>query len=304
MIYTVTLNPSLDYNVKMGSLKTGFVNRTQEEAMLPGGKGINVSLELHNLGVPTTVLGVVAGFTGEEIVRLVKERGVRADFIHAGQGFSRINMKIHHGEETGINGRGPYVGKEEMAALYWRFDMLEEGDMLVLSGSVPSGLSDEVYAEIANYMKGRGVRIVVSATKNRLEKVLPCHPFLVKPSRHDIEEMGGMGKDKDAFTAYAKELRGQGACNVLVPIADFGVVLVTQDGQELFGTAPHGEIVSVVGSGDALVAGFLAGYLENQDYGEALRLGIAAAVASVSETEFAKEEHIREIAGKVEIFGK
>lgn len=304
MIYTVTLNPSLDYNVKMGSFKTGFVNRTEEEVLLPGGKGINVSLALHNLGVETTALGIVAGFTGEEIVRLVKARGVRADFIYGGQGFSRINMKVHHGEETGINGRGPKVGREELAALYWRLDMLEEGDVLVLSGSVPSGLSESIYADIVKYMEGRDVRIVVNTTRNQLEKVLPYHPFLVKPNRHDLEEsMGGMIRDKASVTAYARGLREQGACNVLISIADFGVVLLTQDGQEFFGTAPHSEIVNVVGVGDAMVAGFLAGYLESGDYREALRLGIAAAGASVSETEFARAERIRELAGQVEISG-
>ncbi|MDE6873996.1 MAG: 1-phosphofructokinase [Lachnospiraceae bacterium] len=304
MIYTVTLNPSLDYNVKMGSLKTGVVNRTEEEILLPGGKGINVSLELHNLGVATTALGIVAGFTGDEIVRLVKERGVRADFIHAGQGFSRINMKVHHGEDTGINGCGPKVGKEELAALYWRFDMLEEGDVLVLSGSVPSGLSESVYMDIVKYMEGRGVRIVVSTMKSQLAQVLPYHPFLIKPNRHEMEEsMGAAIRDTGAVIEYAKKLREQGALNVLAVMADHGVVLVTQDGQELFGTAPHNRVVNMVGAGDALVAGFLAGYLGKGDYREALRLGIAAASASASETEFAKLERIREIAGTVEISG-
>lgn len=304
MIYTVTLNPSLDYNVTMGSLKTGFVNRTEEEVLLPGGKGINVSLGLHNLGVETTALGIVAGFTGEEIVRLVKERGVRADFIRAKKGFSRINMKVHHGEETGINGRGPVVGKEELAALYWRLDLLDEGDVLVLSGSIPDGLSESVYMDIMKYMEGRGIQIVVSAIRNQLEKVLPYHPFLVRPNRQELKgSMGEAFKDRDAVAAYAREMQKQGARNVVIELADYDILLLTQDGQEFFGSVQHGEIVNMVGAGDALVAGFLAEYFKSGDYREALRLGVAAATASVSETEFAKAERIREIASQMTIGG-
>lgn len=302
MIYTVTLNPSLDYNVTMGSLKTGFVNRTEEEVLLPGGKGINVSLELHNLGVETTALGIVAGFTGEEIVRLVKERGVRADFIRAKQGFSRINMKVHHGEETGINCRGPVVGKEELAALYWRLDMLEEGDVLVLSGSVPDGLSASVYMDIMKYMEGRGVQTVVSAMRSPLEKVLPYHPFLVRPNRQELaESMGEAIKDREAVSSYARKMQEKGAGNVIIEMAGYDIMLVAQGGQEFFGSMQHREIVNMVGAGDALIAGFLAGYFEHGDYREALRLGIAAATASVSETEFAKAGQIRELASQVRI---
>ncbi len=302
MIYTVTLNPSLDYNVKMETLKTGLVNRTEKEILLPGGKGINVSLELRNLGVKTAALGVVAGFTGEEIVRLVKQRGVRADFIYAGQGFSRINLKIHHEEETEINGRGPKVGKEELAALYWRFDMIEEGDILVLSGSVPTGLPETVYMDMAKYVEGKGVRVVVDATKNLLLKTLPCHPFLIKPNLHELSEvMGTAVETRDDAIFYAKKLREEGACNVLVSMSDEGAVLLTKDGQVLYGTAPQGEVVNTVGAGGAMVAGFLAGYLEDNDYRTALRLGIAAGSASVFQTEFASAEHIHALTEQIEI---
>lgn len=303
MIYTVTLNPSLDYNVKVEHLRTGVVNRTEDEVLLPGGKGINVSIVLHNLGIETTALGVVAGFTGEEIVRLVKERGVHADFVYAGRGFSRINVKVHHGEETEINGRGPQVGKEELASLYWRFDMLEEGDVLVLSGSVPAGLSESVYMDIVKYMREKGVRVVVDATKNLLANALPYRPFLIKPNHYELGEIFGVTiKSKEEVVLYARKLREQGARNVLVSMAGDGAVLVTEDGQELFCTAPQGEVVNSVGSGDAMVAGFLAGYLAGEDYLEAFRLGVAAGSASAFETEFASSERIKEIAAQVEIY--
>lgn len=302
MIYTVTLNPSLDYNVRVGSLKTGLVNRTEEEVMLPGGKGINVSLELHNLVVETTALGIVAGFTGEEIIRLVKKRGVRADFIYAGHGFSRINLKIHHGEDTEINGRGPMVGKEELAALYWRLDMIEEGDVLVLSGSVPAGLSESVYMDIVKYMEGKGVRIVVDATKNLLSMALSHHPFLIKPNHHELGEIMGVSiESRDEIVKYADRLREQGARNVLVSMAGAGALLISEDGEKLFGAAPKGEVVNAVGAGDAMVAGFLAGYLEKEDYAMALRTGIAAGSATAFETEFAGLEKVRELAEQIEI---
>lgn len=304
MIYTVTLNPSLDYNVKVEHLKNGVVNRTESEVLLPGGKGINVSIALHKLGIETTALGVVAGFTGEEIVRLVKERGVCADFVYAGQGFSRINVKVHHGEETEINGRGPQVGKEELASLYWRFDMLEEGDVLVLSGSVPAGLSETVYMDIVKYLQEKGVRVVVDATKNLLANTLPYHPFLIKPNHYELGEIFGVTiESKEEVALYARKLREQGARNVLVSMAGDGAVLVTEDAQELFCAAPQGEVVNSVGSGDAMVAGFLAGYLAKGDYREALQLGVAAGSASAFETEFAGAERIKEIAAQVEICG-
>lgn len=304
MIYTVTLNPSLDYNVKVEHLKAGVVNRTESEVLLPGGKGINVSLALHKLGVDSTALGVVAGFTGEEIVRLVKERGVHADFVYAGAGFSRINVKVHHGEETEINGRGPQVGKEELASLYWRFDMFGEGDVLVLSGSVPAGLSDTVYMDIAKYMKEKGVRVVVDATGKLLANTLPYRPFLIKPNHYELGELFGVTvKDREEVAFYARRLREQGARNVLVSMAGDGAVLAAEDGEEFFCAAPQGEVVNSVGSGDAAVAGFLAGYLAKGDYREALRLGVAAGSASAFETEFASAERVREIAERVEITG-
>ncbi len=302
MIYTVTFNPSLDYNVTMSELKSGLVNRTEKELMLPGGKGINASIVLHNLGVETTALGVVAGFTGQEIVRLVKERGVKTDFVYASEGFSRINVKLHHGSETEVNGRGPRVGREELASLYWRFDQMEEGDVLVLSGSVPVGFSESVYMDIVRYLEGRGIRIVVDATKGLLANVLPYHPFLIKPNHHELGEIFGVTvSSKEDVVCYAKKLHEQGAGNVLVSMAADGAVLVTEAGDVLCASAPQGRVVNSVGSGDAMVAGFLAGYALAGDCDYALRLGVAAGSASAFEADFAAGDCIRQLAERIHV---
>ena len=293
MIYTVTFNPSLDYIVSVNEFRLGLTNRTDSEQIFPGGKGINVSTILTNLGIESTALGFVAGFTGEEIVRGVEERGIRSDFIQIGSGISRINMKLKNIDGTEINGMGPKISPEKVEELMKKLDVLGEGDVLVLAGSIPASMPDDMYSRILERMDGKGVVSVVDATGDLLLNVLKYRPFLIKPNNHELGELFGVRLTRRKEVApYARKLQERGARNVLVSMAGEGAVLVAEDGSIHEAPAPEGVLVNAVGAGDSMVAGFTAGWLEKQDYRHAFYMGVAAGSASAFSEYLATKEEI------------
>ena len=281
MIYTVTFNPSLDYIVSIDDFKLGKTNRTTNELMLPGGKGLNVSTVLHNLGIENTALGFTAGFVGEEIKRLAKETGYHYDFIDIKNGVSRINVKMKDFDGTEINGMGPAIDEEALELLMKKLDQLTAGDTLVLAGSIPSSMPKNIYSDILKALNGRGIRFVVDATKELLLNVLPYHPFVIKPNNHELGELFGVTLEKkEDVVPYAKKLQEMGAKNVLVSMAGEGAVLIDENEDVHMMDAPEGILVNAVGAGDSMVAGFLAGWMEKGDYAHALKMGVAAGSAS------------------------
>ena len=293
MIYTVTFNPSLDYIVSVEDFKTGTTTRTGSELILPGGKGLNVSMVLGNLGLENTALGFAAGFTGAEIVRRVEEMGVKADFIPVSGGISRINLKLKSIEGTEINGCGPVIGKDALEQLLEKLAVLGEGDVLVLAGSIPRSVPDDIYGEILRRLAGKAVLTVVDAERELLVKVLEYHPFLVKPNNHELGEIFGVElADREAVIPYAKRLREMGAGNVLVSLAGEGAVLAAEDGNIYEAPAPKGKLINGVGAGDSMVAGFLAGWMRKKDYRHAFHMGMAAGSASAFSEFLATREEV------------
>ena len=281
MIYTVTFNPSLDYVVQVEHFQGNAVNRTSEEHVYPGGKGNNVAVIASNLGMKSRALGFKAGFTGAAMEQMLQEFGCDTDFIALDEGVTRINVKVKSDDEFEINGQGPRIPDEKIRQLYEKLDALESGDVLVLSGSIPNTLPDDMYERIMERLAGTGVRISVDATKDLLMNVLKYRPFLIKPNNHELGEMFGVTLESDDEIAeYARKLQEMGARNVLVSMAGDGAILVTEDGSVLKQLPPAGEVVNSVGAGDSMVAGFLAGYLKTGSYEEALKLGTAAGSAT------------------------
>ena len=303
MIYTVTFNPSLDYIVSVEDFKLGLTNRTSSELMLPGGKGINVSTVLMNLGIESTALGFVAGFTGDEIVRRLKEMGVKTGFIRTPEGISRINLKLKSIDGTEINGMGPDISSENTQKLMEQLDSLREGDVLFLSGSIPAAMPDDAYQKIMKQLDGRGVQIVVDATKDLLLNVLEYHPFLIKPNNHELGEIFGVSlKTREDVVPYGRKLQEKGAVNVLVSMAGEGAVLIDAEGNVHSAPAPEGILVNGVGAGDSMVAGFMAGWMEKQDYEYAFHMGVSAGSASAFSENLATREELeavyRQVAGR------
>lgn len=293
MIYTVTFNPALDYVVKVDRFALGAVNRTAGEKVYCGGKGLNVSAVLAALGYESTALGFVAGFTGDEILRRVKSLGFPSDFIRVKGGMSRINVKLKAEEETEINGMGPEITAEDTELLFDKLSLLGEGDVLVLSGSIPKSLNDDIYERIMERLEGRGIRIAVDATKALLLNVLRYHPFLIKPNHHELGEIFGLTLTApEEIAVYAKRMQERGARNVLVSMAGDGAVLAAEDGRIYRMEAPKGRVKNSVGAGDSMVAGFIAGYLESGSFEHALRLGSAAGSASAFSEGLAEREDI------------
>lgn len=281
MVYTVTFNPSLDYIVSVEDFRLGMTNRTSSELILPGGKGLNVSMVLGNLGIENTALGFVAGFTGEEIVRRIEEMGVKSDLIPVENGISRINLKLKSIDGTEINGCGPEISEENVERLMTKLDVLKSEDVLVLAGSIPSSMPDDIYKKIMERLNGRGVMIVVDATKDLLVNVLEYHPFLVKPNNHELGEIFHTElKTRKEVIPYAKKMQEMGAANVLVSMAGEGAVLAAADGTVQDIPAPKGKLINGVGAGDSMVAGFLAGWMEKKDYRHAFYMGVSAGSAS------------------------
>lgn len=282
MIYTLTLNPAIDYVVQLDTpLTPGAINRTHSEVFQFGGKGINVSNVLRALGLPTTALGFIAGFTGLGLEEALQKAGLATDFIRLPQGNTRINMKLKGAQETEINGSGPDVTEEALLSLFTRLEALQAGDVLVLSGSVPHSLPDDIYGQILCRLEGKDITAVVDAAGPALTCALPCRPFLIKPNRQELETLFGAALSSDEeILSCARRLQSQGARNVLVSLAGDGALLLDETGKAHRLPCPAGPVINSVGAGDSMVAGFLAGWLQTGDYGDALRLGIAAGSAT------------------------
>uniref|UniRef100_UPI004056F300 1-phosphofructokinase n=1 Tax=Agathobacter sp. TaxID=2021311 RepID=UPI004056F300 len=296
MIYTVTFNPSLDYIVSMDGFALGKTNRTTKEQMLAGGKGINVSTVLTNLGIENVALGFIAGFTGKELERMAKESGLRCDFIALESGFSRINVKMKDFDGTEINGKGPAIGKAAAEQLMSQLRKLQAGDTLVLAGSIPSSMHSSIYRDIMAELSGKGIAFVVDATKELLLNVLEYEPFLIKPNNYELGEIFGVElKTRESVVPYAKKLQELGARNVLVSMAGEGAVLLAENGEVFTLPAPNGTLVNAVGAGDSMVAGFLAGWEERKEYCHAFRMGISAGSASAFSELLATREEIEHV---------
>lgn len=300
MIYTVTFNPSLDYIVSVDDFKLGLTNRTSSELMFPGGKGINVSIVLKNLGIQSTALGFMAGFTGKEIARRLEEEGVASDFIQIEEGISRINLKLKSIDGTEINGSGPKIPKEKVEELMKRLNTMKEGDVLFLAGSIPASMPDDIYSRIMKELKDKGIMIVVDATRDLLMNVLEYRPFLIKPNNHELGEIFEVTlKTREDVIPYGRKLQEKGARNVLISMAGEGAVLVAEDGQVFEKPAPKGTLVNGVGAGDSMVAGFMAGWMEKQDHEYAFHMGISAGSASAFSENLATREEVQAVYEQV-----
>ena len=296
MIYTVTFNPSLDYIVSVDNFTCGIVNRTTDEIIFPGGKGINVSMVLKNLGFENTALGFLAGFTGNRIQDLLEEKGVRADFISVEKGISRINVKLRSNEETEINGQGPAIGEADIKKLYEKLDTLSDGDILVLAGSIPDVMPGSMYMDIMKHLQNKDLKIVVDATKDLLVNVLQYHPFLIKPNNHELAEMfGKTSLDEEQMNYYAGKLQDMGAKNVLVSMAGDGAVLFTENKKVYKIGVAKGQVVNSVGAGDSMVAGFVASYFKDRNYEKALKYATAAGGATAFLEGLATKEKTEEL---------
>lgn len=302
MIYTVTFNPSLDYIVSVDNFTTGKVNRTTKEILFPGGKGINVSIVLNNLGMESTALGFIAGFTGEEIRRRLLDFQIKEKLISVPEGISRINVKLRSNEESEINGMGPQIDSNALGKFMKQLDQLTKEDTLVLAGSIPSVLPDTIYRDIMSRLKEKNIRIVVDATKDLLVNVLEYQPFLIKPNNFELGEIFGVSdlRDKKEVITYAKKLQEKGAQNVLVSMAGDGAVLVAQDHTVLEASAPKGNVVNSVGAGDSMVAGFLYGYLKEHSYEKAFVYGVCTGSASAFSENLATRQEVLELMSRME----
>lgn len=302
VIYTVTFNPSLDYIVSVKDFRPGMTNRTSSELMLAGGKGINVSIVLGNLGIKSTALGFIAGFTGDEIVRRLHNSGINSEFIKINDGISRINIKLKSIDGTEINGQGPHIDSSHIEQLMNRLRRLESGDILVLAGSIPAGISDNIYKDIMDMLKDKGVQIVVDATSRLLTNVLEYKPFFIKPNQHELGDIFNVTLNtQEEVIPYALELKKMGAVNVCVSMGGKGAILVADDGNVYKAKAQDGILKNSVGAGDSLVAGFLSGWIEKKDYEYAFRKGVATGSASAFSERLATNGEVNGLIGKVTI---
>ena len=301
MIYTITLNPSIDYIVRLDKLTTGITNRTTSEEYYYGGKGINVSLVLAELDLDSTAYGFVAGFTGKAIENGIRNDHIITDFIKLKEGISRINIKIKAGEETEINGQGPHISEEELERLLQKIDRLSNGDTLILAGSIPNTMPDDVYERMMERIKYKDVRIVVDATKKLLVNSLKYKPFLIKPNRQELSEIFNVEvKTEEDIEHYAKELQKMGARNVLISLGGDGAMLIDENGGKHKAGVLKEKVLNTVGSGDSMVAGFTAGYVKTGDYAYALKLGSVCGNATAFLPGLATKEKINELLEKFE----
>jgi len=292
MVYTVTFNPAIDYVVHADEMTVGSVNRAKSEKIYFGGKGINVSIVLKELGIPSKALGFVAGFTGAAIEQGIAEKGIETDFVHLDNGFSRINVKIKSGSETELNGQGPAIDNRALDELFQKLDNLSDGDTIVLAGSIPDSMPSDSYEKILEHLSGKKIRAVVDATKNLLMNVLKYKPFLIKPNNHELGEMFGVTlKTNEEIEEYARRLKDMGARNVLVSMAGDGALLLDENGETHICGVCKGTVKNSVGAGDSMVAGFIAGS-EKGDYEYALKLGTAAGGATAFSDGLAQREEI------------
>lgn len=296
MVYTVTFNPALDYVMNVEKLSTDDINRTESEELYYGGKGINVSAILSRLNIPTVALGFTAGFTGKKLREMMDDDGIKNDFTELNSGFTRINVKVKFGKELDINANGPEITADKIKELFLKLKKLNDGDYLVLAGSVPASLPDDLYSKILEELSGKNINIVVDTTGNQLLNVLKYKPFLIKPNHHELGEIFGQEMDTtEKITEYAKKLQDMGAVNVLVSRGGDGAVLVDGNGTVHPAAAVEGTLVNSVGCGDSMVAGFIAGYITNKSYSEALKLSVASSAATAFSKELAKADEIYKI---------
>lgn len=301
MIYTITFNPALDYHITVNNYHPGEVNRTSAERLSAGGKGLNVSTVLHHLGVSTMALGFLAGPVGNIIAGLLAKDSVPADFIHLQEGSSRINVKLHAGTDTEINGQGPTVTPEALAELFRKLSVMQEGDILVLAGSVPAGLPDTMYCDMMERLQQKGIRFAVDASGELLRKTLQYTPFLIKPNHHELGALFGVRLNTPGEAErYARKLQDMGAQNVLVSMAEKGAVLVGANGESYYRRALQGKAVNTTGAGDSMLAGFLAGWEQYGNEEKALHMGLAAASVSVFSGSLADGEKTRKLFDTIE----
>ncbi|WP_195264393.1 1-phosphofructokinase [Clostridium sp. 1001275B_160808_H3] len=300
MIYTITFNPALDYIVRVQDFKLGKVNRTSYEEVYAGGKGINVSIVLKNLGVENVALGYIAGFTGDEIERRIKDFGCNTDFIKLNNGMSRINVKLKSNEESEINGQGPNISDKDLEELYEKLELLKSGDILVLAGSIPATLPKNIYEVIMERLSNKGIKFIVDATGELLLNVLKYKPFLIKPNHHELAELFNTTiENEEDIVIYAKKLREMGAKNVLISRAGDGAIFVTENDEIIKSDVPKGKLINSVGAGDSMVGGFIAGYLKNNRLEEAFKMGVATGSASAFSEGLATKEKVYELLNQI-----
>lgn len=302
MIYTVTFNPSLDYIVSVDDFQLGKTNRTASELMFAGGKGINVSIVLKNLGLDSTALGFTAGFTGEEIAKRLEADGIRTDFVNVPEGISRINVKLKNIDGTEINGMGPKIGPEELGKLLAQLEKLEAGDVLVLAGSIPKSMPDDIYRGILKRLDKKNILTVVDATRELLVNVLKHHPFLIKPNNHELGDLFDVEiATKEQAAPYARKLQEKGAKNVLVSMGGQGAVFLSETGELFMAEAPEGELKNSVGAGDSMVAGFITGWMQKDSYEHAFRMGVSTGSASAFSDNLATKQEVEAVYEKCEV---
>ena len=298
MIYTITFNPALDYITQVENFKIGEINRTKTETILPGGKGLNVSIVLKNLEIENTALGFVAGFTGEELIRKMELQGVKTDFVKVEKGLTRINVKISsinekRIEETALNGMGPQITEKDIEVLFEKIRTMSTNDIVILSGSIPKNIDNDIYEKICKELNEKGITFIVDSTQELLMNVLKYQPFLIKPNKEELEEtLNRKILTKEDIINAAKTLQKMGAQNVLVSLGNNGALLLTQEDKTYYSKAPRGQVVNTVGSGDSMVAGFLAGYYQTKDYEYALKTGVAAGSASAFSIRLATKKDV------------
>ncbi|MBR2100705.1 MAG: 1-phosphofructokinase [Eubacterium sp.] len=303
MVYTLTLNPALDYVLKVSSLKTDDINRASDAEIYYGGKGINVSVVLTRLGIENKALGFAAGFTGKELERLLEEEGINCDFIFLESGSTRINVKIKAESEIDINANGPSLAQSDVEKLFEKLDGIKEGDYLVLAGSVPENMPEDIYESIMQYLSSRGVNFIVDATGNLLKNALKFKPFLIKPNHIELGDLFGIKAESDEdIERLGKELQSLGARNVLVSRAEKGAVLIDENGEISKTENAKGTLINSVGCGDSMLAGFLAGYIENGDFKTALKLGTACGNATAYSNSLCEKNEVERLYEELEKF--
>ena len=307
MIYTVTLNPSLDYILSVENFEEESTNRATAEVIYPGGKGVNVSIVLANLGMQSIALGFCAGFTGTEIKRLLAEQNINNNFIELENGSSRINIKLRSidgkgriFEETEVNGIGPTVTDDALDKFYSQIEALENNDILVLSGSIPPSLPATIYKDIMQKLQNKDIKIVVDATKDLLTNVLEYKPFLIKPNIYELEDIfkSKINNENEA-ASFAQKLQKMGAQNVLVSMGEKGAILVDKNNNTYIQNVPEGEVKNSVGAGDSMVAGFLYGFAKTNNYEQALKYGICAGSASAYSEKLATKQEILDLYNQI-----
>ena len=300
MIYTITFNPALDYISQVDNFEIGKINRTKTEKILPGGKGLNVSTVLKNLGIESTALGFIAGFTGDELKKDIEQRGIKTDFIKVEKGITRINVKISSTEETALNGNGPEITEEDIQKLLEKIEKIKNGDIVILAGNIPKCINNNIYEIICKALEQNNVRFIVDATKELLMNVLKYKPFLIKPNKEELEEtFKEKIETKEDIVSHAKKLQSMGAQNVLISLGGDGAILVTTEDEVYFSKAPKGKVVNTVGAGDSMVAGFIAGYEKSGDFEQAFKMGIATGSASAFSMNLATEQEVANLLKEI-----